>query len=85
MSYLTELQAEKVAILKANSDLHSALFEWIGKSGVTEEDAELAKDYINDMISDTIGTRLRNITNEIAELEAEDGPNPAKLHKEELV
>jgi len=85
MTYLEELRDEKQRIEIANRHLHTALDVWVRVTGVSTDDVELSKDYINDMINDTIGTRLRNITAEIAELEAEDGPNPAKLHKEDLV
>lgn len=85
MSYLDELQAEKDRIENANNMLSSVVKVWAEFVELNDDDRDLSDRYISDLIADTVGTRLRNIANEIAELEVEDGPNPAKLNKEDLV
>ena len=85
MTYLDELRDEKQRIEFVNNVLRATAADWSMIVSLSDDDVRLAADYINDMINDTVGTRLRNITAEIAELEAEDGQNPAKLTKGELL
>ena len=85
MTYLDELRDEKQRIEFVNNVLRATAADWSMIVSLSDDDVRLAADYINDMINDTVGTRLRNITAEIAELETEDGQNPAKLTKGELL
>ena len=85
MNYIEELQAEKDRIENANNMLASVVKVWAEFVELNDDDKALAQDYISDLVNDMVGTRLRNITAEIAELEAENGPNPAKLDRSDLV
>jgi hypothetical protein len=86
IAYLDELYAERAKIVGANDLVTKTVKFWAEFIDLNDDDKELANSYITDLIGDTVGARLRNISREIAELEAEeDGPNPAKLGKEDLV
>jgi hypothetical protein len=84
--YLDELYAERAKIVGANDLVTKMVQFWAEFIDLNDDDKELADSYITDLVGDTVGARLRNINYEIAQLEAEeDGPNPAKLGKEDLV
>lgn len=88
MTYLEELREEKQRIENANNMLTSVVRVWGDFVGLNDDDKDLTDGYIVDMLADTVGTRLRNITAEIAELEAEEEskyPNPAKLDRSDVL
>jgi hypothetical protein len=85
-TYLDELYDERAKIVGANDLIAKTVKFWAEFIDLNDDDKELASSYITDLIGDTVGARLRNIEREIAELEAEeDGHNPAKLGKDDLV
>lgn len=84
---IDELRAERFAIIGYNRALLNAFKGWASNVGLSDDEQNDVRLSVVDIINDWVGENLARINKDIDELEQQqdDGPNPAKLGKEDLL